>query len=555
MIKEKVVRPLKGLKVAPYYGCQIVRPYATFDDAWNPTTMDRLLATLGAEVVPYPLKTKCCGGSLTGTVPEAGLRLTYILLKEAVRRGADVIATTCPLCQFNLDAYHDQINQRWGPARIATVYFTQLMGLAFGMPPEQLGSAARLYSHETTASAIAQGMNTNNQNGEVRIGFYICHCGHNIAGMVDCAAVAQYIAKIPGVAVSRDYKYMCSDPGQELIQQDIKEHQLNRIVVASCSPLLHEHTFRKAVAAGGLNPFFFQMVNIREHDSWVHTDRAEATAKAKALARAAVSRVRFHRALETTRVPINPDVLVVGGGIAGIHAALTVANSGKKVFLVERDPSIGGHMAQFDKTFPTLDCAACILTPKMSAVRSHENITLWTYSEVVKVEGYVGNYKVTVKRKPRYVNEELCVGCMECITACVFKEGKFPDEFNVGLSKRKPIYIPFAQAVPPVVVIDPERCLQVRTGKCKKTCIEACADRQAIDFTQKEELVEIKVGNIIVATGLQTLRCQADSRNTATAYYPNVVTAIELERLVNSSGPTGGRNRPARRPQAQVGRA
>jgi heterodisulfide reductase subunit A len=382
-------------------------------------------------------------------------------------------------------------------------------------------------------------MNSNNGNGEVRVGFYICHCGHNIAGMVDCPAVAQYIGKLPGVVVSRDYKYMCSDPGQELIQQDIREHKLNRVVVASCSPLLHEHTFRNAVAAGGLNPFYFQMVNIREHDSWVHTDRTEATAKAKALARAAIGRVCFHRALETTRVPIHPDVLVVGGGISGIHAAITLGNAGKKVFLVERDPSIGGHMAQFDKTFPTLDCAACILTPKMSAVRSHENITLWTYSEVVKVEGYVGNYTVTVKRKPRYVKEELCVGCQECIEACVFKEPKFPDEFNVGLSKRKPIYIPFPQAVPQVVVIDPARCLQVRTGKCKKTCLEACADRQAIDFTQKEELVEIKVGNIIVATGFKLFDAKRIPQY-GYGLYPNVVTSIELERLVNSSGPTAG---------------
>ena len=382
-------------------------------------------------------------------------------------------------------------------------------------------------------------MNTNHTNGDVRIGFYICHCGHNIAGMVDCPAVAQYIAQLPGVVVSRDYKYMCSDPGQELIQQDIREHKLNRVVVASCSPLLHEHTFRNAVAAGGLNPFYFQMVNIREHDSWVHTDRAQATAKAKSLAHAAIRRVRFHRALETTRVPIHPDVLVVGGGIAGIHAALTVANSGKKVFLVERDPSIGGHMAQFDKTFPTLDCAACILTPKMSAVRSHENITLWSYSEVVKVSGYVGNYTVTVKRKPRYVNEELCIGCLECINACIFKEGKFPDEFNMGLSKRKPVYIPFPQAVPPVVVIDPDRCLQVRTGKCKKTCLEACADRKAIDFTQKEELVEIKVGNIILATGFKLFDAKRIPQY-GYGLYPNVFTAIELERLVNSSGPTSG---------------
>ncbi|MFA5264956.1 MAG: CoB--CoM heterodisulfide reductase iron-sulfur subunit A family protein [Opitutaceae bacterium] len=382
-------------------------------------------------------------------------------------------------------------------------------------------------------------MNTNGRDGEIRTGFYICHCGHNIAAMVDCTAVSKFVAGLPGVVVSRDYKYMCSDPGQELIQQDIREHKLNRIVVASCSPLLHEHTFRSAVEKGGLNPFYFQMVNIREHDSWVHTDRAEATTKAKSLAHAAILRVSFHKALTTTRVPIHPDVLVVGGGIAGIHASLTLGNAGKKVFLVEREPSIGGHMAKFDKTFPTLDCAACILTPKMSAIRSHENVTLWSYSEVVKVEGYVGNYTVTVKRKPRFVNEDLCVGCMECIEACVFKEPKFPDEFNVGLGKRKPIYIPFPQAVPQVVLIDPERCLQLRTGKCKKTCVEACADRHAIDFTQKEELIELKVGNIIITTGYKLF----DARRIPQygyGLYPNVVTSLELERLVTSSGPTAG---------------
>ncbi len=382
-------------------------------------------------------------------------------------------------------------------------------------------------------------MNINSKNGDVRIGFYVCHCGSNIAAMVDCPAVAEYVSKLYGVVVSRDYKYMCSDPGQELIQQDIKEHKLNRVVVASCSPLLHEHTFRNAVAAGGLNPFYFQMVNIREHDSWVHTDRAAATAKAKALAHAAIRRVRFHKALEPTRVAINPDTLIIGGGISGIHAALLLANAGKKVTLVEREPSIGGHMAQLDKTFPTLDCSACILTPKMSAVRSHPNITLWTYSEVTKVEGYVGNFTATVKRKPRYIDEELCVGCQECIKACVFKEGKFLDEFNVGLSKRKPIYIPFPQATPQVVLIDPERCIQLKTGKCKQTCVEACADRKAIDFNQKEELVEIKVGNIIVATGYKLFDA-ARIPQYGYGRYPNVFTSLELERLVNSSGPTAG---------------
>jgi len=386
-------------------------------------------------------------------------------------------------------------------------------------------------------------MTNNGTNGAVRIGFYICHCGHNIAAMVDCPEVARFVEKLPNVALARDYKYMCSDPGQELIQKDIKEFNLNRVVVASCSPLLHEHTFRSATEAGGLNPFFFHMVNIREHDSWVHTDRKEATDKAKALARAAVERVAHHRALEVKKVPIHPDVLVVGGGIAGIHAAMTLANAGKKVFLVECEPSIGGHMAKFDKTFPTLDCAACILTPKMSAVGSHENITLWSYSEVTKVDGYVGNYTVTVKRKPRYVNEDLCTGCQECIANCVYKEPKFADEFNEGLGKRKPIYIPFPQATPQMVLIDPEVCLNFKRGvltdKCKKTCVEACGEKKAINFKLQEEIKEIKVGTIIVATGFQTF----DARRVPQYGYgvfPNVYTALEVERLVNASGPTGG---------------
>lgn len=373
----------------------------------------------------------------------------------------------------------------------------------------------------------------------IRIGFYVCHCGHNIASMVDCPEVARYVGTLPGVVLSRDYKYMCSDPGQELIQQDIREHALDRVVVASCSPLLHEHTFREATEKGGLNPFFFHMVNIREHDSWVHTDRKEATEKAKALAHAAVHRVAHHKALDTKKVPIHSDVLVVGGGIAGIHAALTLANAGKKVYLVERQPSIGGHMAKFDKTFPTLDCAACILTPKMSSVGSHPNITLWAYSEVAKVDGYVGNYTVSVRHKPRFVLEDACVGCLECIDACVYKQPKFVDDFNLGLGKRKPIYIPFPQATPQVVLIDPDACLNLKMGKCKKTCVEACADRQAIDFNQKETCDEVRVGTIIVATGFQTF----DARR-APAYgygvYPNVYTALEAERLVNASGPTAG---------------
>jgi heterodisulfide reductase subunit A len=372
----------------------------------------------------------------------------------------------------------------------------------------------------------------------VRTGVYVCHCGKNIAGVVDVKSVAEYAGTLPHVALSRHYEYMCSDPGQEIIQKDIESLKLNRIVVASCSPLLHEETFRKATGKGGINPFYFQMVNIREHDSWVHEDTKEATGKAKDLIRAAVMRVAHHRELEKKRVPVNPGVLIVGGGIAGIQAALTIASAGKRVYLVEREPTIGGHMAKYDKTFPTLDCAACILTPKMSAVKSHKNITLWTYSEVEKVEGYVGNFKVKVRRKPRYVDERLCVGCYECIQACVYKEPRFADCFNEGLGMRKPVYIPFPQATPKIAVIDPETCIQLKTFKCKQSCAEACG-RKAIDFSQKEETKEIEVGAIIITTGFKTFE---PGRIPHYGYgtFPNVYTSLELERLTNASGPTAG---------------
>jgi len=375
-------------------------------------------------------------------------------------------------------------------------------------------------------------------NGTPRIGVYVCHCGTNIAGTVDVEALAEYAGGLPGVTLSRDYKYMCSDPGQELIKNDIRDHNLNRIVVASCSPCLHETTFRTATERGGLNPFFFQMVNIREHNSWVHTDKEAAYRKAKDLVRAAVRRVVLHKALEPRRVEVKNEVLVVGAGIAGIHAALTLANAGKHVYLVERASSIGGHMAQFDKTFPTLDCSACILTPKMTAVKAHPNITLWTLSEVTQVDGYVGNFEVSVQRKPRYINEDLCVGCLECIDACVYKKGKIEDEFNLGLSMRKPVYISFPQAVPQVVTIDRDTCIEFKSGKCKKTCLEACGDRDAIDFTQEEKTEKINVGAVVLSTGFKTYEPQ--NPDYGYGVYPNVYTSLEVERLVNASGPTGG---------------
>ncbi|MCF8063057.1 MAG: NAD(P)-binding protein, partial [Deltaproteobacteria bacterium] len=286
---------------------------------------------------------------------------------------------------------------------------------------------------------------------EMRIGFYICHCGINIAGKVDVAAVADYIQSLPGVTVSRDYKFMCSDPGQEMIVDDIRAQGLNRVVVASCSPRLHGKTFMGACQRAGLNPYYFQMASVREQVSWVTENPEQATDKAKSLARAAVNRVRLHESLFARHARVHPDVMVVGGGIAGIQAALDIGAAGRKVYLVERQPTIGGHMLQFDKTFPTLDCAACIGTPKMVEVAQNQHVELLSYSEVKEVNGYIGNYTVTVRRKPRYVTEGVCTGCGECAKVCPVS---VPSEWDEGLAERAAVYRSFPQAVPITYVID-----------------------------------------------------------------------------------------------------
>jgi heterodisulfide reductase subunit A len=296
----------------------------------------------------------------------------------------------------------------------------------------------------------------------IKIGFFICHCGVNIAGKVRVEEVAEFVRGLKNVVVARDYKFMCSDPGQEMITKDIEELGLNRVVVASCTPRMHEKTFQGACQRAGMNPYHFQMASVREQVSWVTKDEDEATRKAKTLAAAAVNRVNYHQSLETREVSVHPDVLVVGGGIAGMQASLDISNAGHKVYLVERQPTIGGHMLQFDKTFPTLDCAACIGTPKMVSVGQDPNIELLTHSEVEEVSGYIGNYKVKVLRKPRYVKEGICTGCGDCVTVCPIER---PNEWDEGLVKRKAIYRSFPQAVPITFVVDKRG-----TSPCKATC-------------------------------------------------------------------------------------
>ena len=369
---------------------------------------------------------------------------------------------------------------------------------------------------------------------EPRIGVYVCHCGSNIAGTVDTEAVTEFARSLEAVALARNYVFMCSEPGQEIIRNDIREAGLNRIVVAACSPTMHEITFRRVLEEAGINPYLIEIANIREHCSWVTEDRDLATEKAKALLGAAVRRVYYHQPLEARRVPFTPATLVVGGGIAGIQAALEIADAGDKVYLVEKEPSIGGHMIQLDKTFPTLDCSSCILTPKMTRVGSHPSIELLSYSQVEEVSGYIGNFKVKIRKKARYVDAEKCNGCGLCQEKCPIKT---PSEFDAALGKRKAIYTPFAQAVPNTPVIDTGHCTYFLKGKCR-LCEQVC-EREAINFAQQDEIVDLEIGSIIMATGFGVFDPTPISRY-GYGRLDNVITSLEFERLVSSSGPTGG---------------
>jgi heterodisulfide reductase subunit A len=370
---------------------------------------------------------------------------------------------------------------------------------------------------------------------EVRIGVYVCHCGLNIAGSVDCAEVAKFASTLPHVVLAKDNRYTCSDQGQDQIKKDIRENRLNRVVVASCSPRLHEPTFRKTCEEAGLNKYLFEMANIREQCSWVHLyDRKEATEKAKDLVKVAAAKAALLEPAEEAEVPITRKTLVIGGGVAGIQAALDLADTGYNVYLVEKEPSIGGMMARIDKTFPTMDCSICILAPKMSDVGHHPNIELLTNSEVTEVKGYIGNFHVKVLKKPRYVTKD-CSACGECVKVCPIVA---PNEFDVGLAIRHGIYTPFAQAVPSTYIIDMNGCLNKDGVVVCDRCMKAC-ERQAVKYEMKPETVSLEVGTIVVATGADVFDPTA-LPTYGYSKYQNVITSLEFERLINAGGPSGG---------------
>ena len=368
-----------------------------------------------------------------------------------------------------------------------------------------------------------------------RIGVFVCWCGSNIAATVDVKRVAEAVRTEPGVVFSTDYQYMCSENGQALIRQAIHEHGLTGVVVCSCSPRMHEATFRKTATLAGINPYMVEIANIREQCSWIHKDMPEGTEKAIILARAAIAKVNLNAPLTAGTSPVTKRALVIGGGIAGIQTALDVADAGYEVDIVEKAPTIGGRMAQLDKTFPTLDCAACILTPKMVDAAQNEKINIISYAELDSLSGYVGNFTAKIRKKARYIDEAKCTGCGVCTEKCPSRKGL--NEFNMGLNTRGAIYIPFAQAIPNVAVIDAKNCLHFKTGKCG-LCEKNCS-AGAIRFDQQDEMLERKYGAIIVATGFKPIDASAFDEYAYTQS-KDVVTSLEFERIMNAAGPTKG---------------
>ncbi|MBQ7456703.1 MAG: CoB--CoM heterodisulfide reductase iron-sulfur subunit A family protein [Desulfovibrio sp.] len=369
----------------------------------------------------------------------------------------------------------------------------------------------------------------------MRIGVFICHCGSNIGGTVDCAQVAKIAEGFPDVVYSTDPMYTCAEPGQAAIEAAIHEHKLDGVVVASCSPRMHEPTFRRTVARAGLNPYMFEMANIREHVSWIGKDVAANTHKAAELVKLAVAKLRQDHALTSQEFPVKRRVLVIGGGVAGIQAALDCADGGIPVVMVEREPTIGGKMAKLDKTFPTVDCSACILGPKMVDVAQHPNITLYANAEIEDISGYVGNFTVTIRKKTTYVDWSKCTGCGTCTEKCPAK--KSFDRFNEGVANTTAITIAFPQAIPKKAVIDPKFCRQLTKGKCG-VCAKVCPTG-AINYEMKDELITEEVGSIVAATGYDLMDWTVYAEYGG-GRYPDVITSLQYERLMNASGPTGG---------------
>lgn len=367
-----------------------------------------------------------------------------------------------------------------------------------------------------------------------RIGVFVCHCGLNIVDTVDVKKVVRSIREHPGVVHAVDYTYMCSDPGQDMIKDAIEERKLDGVIVAACTPTLHETAFRNAIASAGLNPYQFESANIREQCSWVHKDKKVATEKAIKTIKSIIEKLKLNQSLTPIHVPTTKKALVIGGGISGMQAALDIANSGHEVVLVERTSSIGGRMAQLSETFPTLDCASCILTPKTVEVGHHPRIKLLTYSEVEDVEGYIGNFTVKIRRKPTFVDWDKCTGCGLCSEKC---PTEIPSEFDRSMGTRKAIYIPFPQAVPKKPVIDRAQCIYFKTGKCK-LCERQCPTR-AIAFNQDETFIEENVGVIIVATGYDLLPKESIGEY-GYGKYKDVIDGLQFERLLSASGPTSG---------------
>jgi len=374
---------------------------------------------------------------------------------------------------------------------------------------------------------------------EPRVGVFVCYCGLNIAGTVDVEEVAEYARKLPNVVFVKTNRYTCADPGQEEIRKGITGHRLNRVVVAACSPRMHEPTFRRTVSEAGLNPFLFEMANIREFSSWCHQGTPkDATEKAKELVKMAVAKVRLLEPLDVIEVPVTNKAMVVGAGVAGASAAVDLAEMGYQVYLVDRAENIGGHMAQLGKTFPIFECSNCpqqIHCPRFSCVATrigtaavHPNIRLLAYSEVKGVEGVIGNYKASVVRKPRFVDEDKCISCGKCAEVCPVET---PNKFEAGMSKRKAIYLPFPNATPSTYTIDKENCLHFKNDSCRK-CKEKCPV-DAVDFEQKPVEEQFDVGCLIVATGYDIYE-PYDLSDYGFGKHRDVVTALQFERILDS---------------------